>query len=133
VIGQLLQVSSGVAAVAAAGLLAYRVWTAPVTKAPPAVYTPVTQVAKAGDVHETESPANGFILVVETKPDQTELWVNDVLSGGTPASVNYDCKPGDVYRITLKHDGFAPLRHEVTCKKDVMLIVTARLEPLRKR
>ena len=131
--GQWLQVSSGLAAVAAAGLLAYRVWTVPASlKAPPAVYTPVTRVVKAGDVRETESAANGFILVVETKPEACELWLNDVLNGETPASVNFDCKPGDVYRLLIKHDGYEPLRHEVTCKKDVMLIVTARLESLPK-
>jgi hypothetical protein len=132
--GQWLQVASGLAAVAAAGLLAYRVWTVqPPVKTPPAVYTPVTEVAAPSVVHETESQANGFILVVETKPEQTELWVNDVLSGETPASLNYDCKPGDTYRLVLKHDGYQPITHQVTCKKDVMLIITARLEALRKR
>jgi hypothetical protein len=135
--GPLLQVLSGLAAVAAAGLLTYRVWTQapPPTKAPPAVYSyaPPPQPVKSGDVHETESPANGFILVVEATPEQSELWVNDVVSGETPASVNFVCQPGDKYHLALKHDGYEPLRHEITCKKDVMLIVTAKLQPLRRR
>jgi hypothetical protein len=138
--GQWLQVLSGLAAVAAAGLLSYRAWTAPSAAKPaPAVYAPVTARAPAaapatrGNVHVTEAPANGFILVVETVPDGAELWVNDVLNGATPASVNFDCHPGAGFRLVLKHDGFAPIAHEVTCRKDVMLIVNARLDPLRKR
>jgi hypothetical protein len=140
--GPKLQLLSGLFALAAAGLLGYRVWTvapppalAALAPPPPAVYSyaPPPQPVKSGDVHETESPANGFIVVVETTPEQSELFVNDVQSGETPASINYVCKPGDTYRLALKHDGYETLRHEITCKKDVMLIVTAKLQPLRRR
>lgn len=132
-IGQTLQVLSGVLMLLAGGLLALRVWTAPPkVKTPPAVYAPVTHAVKPGEVNETESPANGFILVVETVPEASELFVNGELSGPTPASLNSDCKPGDKLKLAIKHAGFIAVEHEVTCKKDVMLIVEARLDLARK-
>jgi hypothetical protein len=134
VIGQTLQVLSGLVALLAGALLAVRVWTAPPrVKVPPAVYAPVTQAVKPGEVHETESPANGFILIVETVPEASELWVNGQLSGPTPASLNFDCQPGDTVQLSITHSGFTAVAHDVKCKKDVMLIVEARLGLLEKK
>jgi hypothetical protein len=136
---QWLQVLSGLLAVAASGLVAFRVWTRPPeVKAAPAVYAPVAiaekpAVVKPGDVYETESPANGFILVVESTPDGAEVIVDGESKGETPASLNFDCLPPKTIALTLKKPGFLPIERTVACKKDTMVVLKARPDPVKHR
>jgi hypothetical protein len=128
---QWLQLFSGLAALAASGLVAYRVWAEPVPKAAPAVYAPVTPVVGPGEVYMTESAANGFILVIESVPDGAEVIVDGLSKGETPASLNFDCRPPSSLALTLKKPGYLPIDRTIACKRDVMLVLKARPEPLR--
>jgi hypothetical protein len=129
--GSLLQVASGVCAVLAAALLAYRVLGLPATPPAPAIYAPEpAKPPKAGQFTESERPATGFIIVVESVPEGALLSVDGVENGETPASLNLDCKPGSSHALKLTAAGFAPVEHAVACKKDVMLVVSAKLKKL---
>ena len=121
---------SALAALAAAGLIAWRVLSPqPVPVAPPAVYSPVAKaVPRSGQVVETERPANGFLLMVESTPDGANLFVDGEEKGPTPASLNFDCKEGQQLLLTLVLTGYAGIEHTVTCKKDVMLLLNAKLK-----
>jgi hypothetical protein len=136
---QWLQLASGLLALAASGLVAFRVWThVPVVKPrePPAVYAPLVTLppeVRPGEVFETESPANGFILVVESTPDGVEVVIDGVSKGQTPASINFECAPPKTMELVLKHPGFAPITRTIACKRDVMLVLKVRPEPLRRR
>ncbi len=139
-----LQLLSGLCFVSVAGLIAFRVGSIqPPAPPAPAVYAPMTepkpkppppraQKGDIGDVTETERPGTGFIVVVESMPDAV-LSIDGIEDGPTPASHNFDCAPGKTYRLALKHPGYAAAEHTITCKKDVMLVVEARLEPLKRR
>ena len=91
--------------------------------APPAV-------AGSKGVVETESEANGFLLVIETEPDGAVAQVDGVTRGETPASMNLDCQPGAPVKVVLTRRGWATLKHTVTCRENRMVVLEARLQPL---
>ncbi len=129
---RLLQTCSGLLALAAAALVAFRVWSAaPPVVAPPAVYAPTPAVVSPGELFEQVSPASGFILVVEATPDAA-LFIDGKHSGDTPASLNFECKPGQSYAFKLVAEGYRPLERTLACRKDTMLLLKARLEAKRR-
>ena len=72
-------------------------------------------------------------MVIESVPDGAEVFVDGVAKGETPASINFDCKPPSTLALTLKKAGYLPIDRTIACKRDVMLVLKARPEPLRRR
>jgi len=135
-VSRVLLALSGLSALAASALFAWRVWTAPVVvppTAPPAVYAPTRTppVVRPGEVFERETPATGFILLIEAEPE-AQVTIDGKESGETPASLNFECQPGQKYAVRLQRAGYHPIERAVTCKKDVMLLLKTRLESRRR-
>jgi hypothetical protein len=82
---------------------------------------------------ESESEAEGFVLLLETVPDGALASVDGVRIGETPTSLNPECAPGAALKVVLTHAGYAPLTHTVTCRSDRMLVLKAHLKALRPR
>ena len=123
-----LHVGSGLAALGLAALVSLRALTpvAPEQKKT-VIYSPLP-VEMDGIVVESESKADGFILIVETSPEGADVLIDGSSRGESPASINLDCLPGAPVSLELRYPGFATLRRTVMCKLDVMQVMRARLE-----
>jgi hypothetical protein len=87
----------------------------------------------SNSVAESESDAEGFVLLIEAIPDGALASVDGVRIGETPTSLNPECAPGVALKVLLTHPGYAPLKHTVTCRSDRMLVLRARLKALPAR
>ncbi len=125
-----LKVGAGVCALALAGLLIWRtgLTEAPIISTHIYVPTPEPMVLVSGTVSETETDANGYILVIESTPDGVGVTVNGESKGTTPSSLNLECAPGSALKLELAHPGYQRLSRSMICRDGKMVVVRASLD-----
>ncbi|MGC4119078.1 MAG: PEGA domain-containing protein [Myxococcales bacterium] len=88
----------------------------PVAQAVAAPTPSEPSVSDPNGIQVTESEAETFLIVVESKPDRAKVLINGADEGLTPLSATPACALGTPLQITVSRAGYAPARYSTTCR-----------------
>ncbi len=78
---------------------------------------------------EEVAPFSGFAVSVETEPPDALVTIAGVERGEAPVLAGVECKPGATVPIRVEKPGFSTARATTTCRSDVLVKLTVRLDP----